>query len=759
MTRQRLALKDNDGPTEGWRYVHFQPLAGIWHTEDEVHTCEFWRAVADASEVSIKASTGQFGQERALGKLSSGRIQALFPESLEVGAWDDLDVRAHAAAIGELDKEIAFLRAADFKHLVAEGNYTLQTEHGDETFAEIVSRTVTSKLARKLVSEGYLDRNFALYASQFYGDFTGVDVARFIVHSVQPNKMEVQHTFSGPGAIADLLNEAPEDFPRTVSAYNIQVVDHLLEWKDERVSAIAATIVADFGKDAREFLEAYLNGGSRREDFVALLSGFPWPAVITYLVQEEGVPDDVRPALVNAALSGSVPTVTYEPNPEVADFIVARYAEMSVFTSPQPDAVVTKVAGFLKEAAIVLPDLSVLTEAVREHVVRERLYLITTGNLRQVIGDGDISLDRVRQNAHAWVHCLQNPGPYLTTVENDSTTPYAILAAETLTNVLNSMGSASDEAHLDRLFSLVAPGTAVERLDSVPARYWRRLAVHRLFHANLENVVVYRQKVGSIDQGLADLIVQAGSISSVDDTDHDKRLSIAVDILNARDAIPGPRTRVHLAVHLRVTGPLPVTQLVPEGGEFLALLLEEDLIEHSAEAFAHFRDAGWEAIGPAIAKSPRFTDFMTPELVRGFVLELFHSPGVPPEALDKVVGNLAQYVTGDDATVLSAAGNHAWFREIELPWDQLRRIASVTLDADLTVRLLDAVQYRPSAADVVDVLGTLGEPYSYLSNHAKTKFEVPNDAAHLHVFDYLKREGAIAEVTKAPRRDSRIVKL
>ncbi|RSN46016.1 hypothetical protein DMC64_14840 [Amycolatopsis sp. WAC 04197] len=753
------AFKDNNSTTGGWRDVHFQSAGDTWYTEDEVHTCDFWRTVAESGEVSIKASTGQFGQERAIGKLGSGRIQALFPESLEVAKWDELDKRAHRAAIGELDKEIAYLRAADFKHLVAEGKYTLRTEQGDKNFAEIVSRTVTSKLARKLVSEGYLDRNFALYASQFYGDFTGVDVARFIVHSVQPNKMDVQHAFSGPDAIADLLNEAPQDFPRTVSAYNIQVVDHLLERKDARASEIAATVVADFGKDAREFLKAYLNGGSRREEFVALLSGFPWPAVITYLVQEEGVPDDVRPALVNAALSGSLPAVTYDPNPEVADFIAARYAEMSVFTSPQPDAIVTKVAGFLKEAAIVLPDLSVLTEAIREHVVRERLYLITAGNLRQVVGDGDISLDRVRQNAHVWFHCVQNPSRYLTAVENDSATRYAIRSAESLTDVLNGMDSASDDAHLDRLFTLTAPDSAVERLDSVPARYWRRLAAHRLFHANLENVVAYREKIGSIDQGLADLIVQAGSISTVADTDHDKRLSIAVDILNASDTIPDPRMRVHLAVRLKVTGFLPVTQIVTDGGEFLALLLEEELIEDSAEAFAHFRDEGWDAIGPAIAKSSRFTEFMTPELVRGFVLKMFRDPDVPPEALDKVVGNLAQYVPGDDATVLSAAGNHAWDREIELPWDQLRRIASATLDANLTIRLLDAVQYRPSAADVVDVLGTLGEPYSYLSNHAKTKFEVPNDIAHQRVFDYLKREGAIAEVTKAPRRDSRIVKL
>ena len=77
---------------------------------------------------------------------------------------------------------------------------------------------------------GYIDRNFSLYAAQFYGHFSGADVATFIVRHVQPNN-ERRLQAEQPGAVANLLSEADEageDLLRTVAAYNIDLVNHLL---------------------------------------------------------------------------------------------------------------------------------------------------------------------------------------------------------------------------------------------------------------------------------------------------------------------------------------------------------------------------------------------------------------------------------------------------------------------------------------------------------------------------------------------------
>ena len=43
-----------------------------------------------------------------------------------------------------------------------------------QTFPQLLEATLKSELACDLVRRGYIDRNFSLYAAQFYGQFTGV---------------------------------------------------------------------------------------------------------------------------------------------------------------------------------------------------------------------------------------------------------------------------------------------------------------------------------------------------------------------------------------------------------------------------------------------------------------------------------------------------------------------------------------------------------------------------------------------------------
>lgn len=749
--------KDASG-LQNWRHVRFS-VGGEHHSGDRLNSYQFWAAVAEARVVLIQASPDPNGNSglRDAGQLDRSQIEKLFPEALNADRWAAIDERANQETLKRLDADIAFLRGADFKDLVRERRFTVSVQGSDRTFAGLVDATMKSQLARELVQQGYLDRNFALYAAQFYGDFTGVDVANFIVHAVETNTMDIDYAFSGPEAIANLLLETPEYFSRTISAYNTEVLDYLLKQNNALATDIADTIASNFGDDARKFLGSYLNSGSERATFTALLSERPWPSVFTYLTKDADIPADVRPALVDAALHDSKDAWAYELSPEVRDFIVENYSKMEIFTGRQDDEIATKVVTLIKEMGVVLPELAGLDEAIRDRVVHHDLYRLTADNLRVALGTtGDVSLDRVREHAGVYHLCRRHPDEYLALIQNDSRTPHSFLTESAVIEFLAKLPEAWSADHVRELIAMAAPGSRLERLDSVPEQYWPDLATHRLFLATVRTIQTYHDAIGSIDQSLADLLVQAGSING-DGENQTAKMKVAVNVLNAIDTIPEARKRVELVVSLQLKHHVTPSDIEPEGGGYLALLLANQLVEDSIEAFMQFRNAGWAAIESAIGKSTKFVAFMTPELVSSYISNLLRSHVVPQPAKEKVIDDLAQYVPHDDDVALSTAGAYALAQKLFLPLDQVSRIAATTRDVDLALRLL--ISLSPPVPGLVSVLTQLGEPYSYLANPVKNEFDLPADELHRTILERLKKARAISSFRKRRVGGTYVVKL
>ncbi|MEV6621589.1 hypothetical protein AB0M83_36660 [Amycolatopsis sp. NPDC051106] len=746
----------------GYQCVQFS-LDGDWYSQEEIQSSSFWIGAAQVSEVKFMAATAsKGGQQGVVGSLVRGRIDEIFPELADAARWSEFDEGSADKEIARLDADIVILRGADFKDLAAATRFRLPADDGGETFAAIVETAVKSRMAKDLVKRGYLDRNFALYAAQFYGDFVGVGVATFLVQTVQTNSMDIDHEFKQVGDVENLLNEAPADFSRTVSAYNIDVLNYLLSHDDPRAEHIAGTVVENFGDEAQEFVRAYLNAGAERLRFVATLSQEPWPDVFTFLVGDEDIPSDVRPALVDVALRNTHSYGEYELGRPVRDFIIENYLSMQAFTTPQPALNTRKIIAMIKGLGIILPRLAGLDEAVRERIVEEQMYRLTADNLRDALGGtGDISIDRVLQNADVYDLCRKRPSDYLAAVAGDSgNTPHAVLTDTALAQVLKENAEAWDEGDTRELISMASPESRLVRLDSVPASCWGDLAANKLFASTVANVLAYRDSRGSFDQPLADLVLQAGSIDAGEE-DADARAQAAVSMLNAADVVPDARRRVALAAELDHEQPVTVTDLAPESGDLLALLIQHGLVEDSLQSFSHFRSAGWDAVKSAIAQSKGFSEFMTPDLLDGFVPNLLGTSAIPRKVRDKIFGNLAQYVPGNDNNALAAAGRYAIDNERMLPLDQIRRVAAVTHDGNLVMQLLSAVTASPE--DVVAVLSELGEPYSHLTIRGMAEFEVSFEEdcrkAFDTVFGDLKKAGLIADFRKQRSKNFFDVKL
>jgi hypothetical protein len=81
---------------------------------------------------------------------------------------------------------------------------------------------------------------------------------------------------------------------------------------------------------------------------------------------------------------------------------------------------------------------------------------------------------------------------------------------------------------------------------------------------------------------------------------------------------------------------------------------------------------------------------------------------------------------------LTAAAKFAVQSDAVLPVDQIRRVATASKNAKLTLQLLQIAAL--AASDIAAVLNELGGRYSYLTTWERGEFEVPYDETHRAVF-------------------------
>lgn len=764
----------------GWPYLSYH-VDGREFPADGVGTYEFWQAAADVGKVTVQVAHSPGPSRTELMRLTQAELAALTQERMEPARWAEIDEEATRSLLAQIEKDINTLRRADFADLAAETKYTIQPiverhigdvvetqeprEAGEgRTFGSLVDETLRSELARDMVKGGHIDRNFALYAAQFYGNFTGTDVATFVVQNVQSNTMEIDYAFTSPGAVANLLDEADDDFTHTIAAYNIDVLDYLLKVDDRRADHIVDQIVTDFDDNARTFLSSYLTSGSQGTKLVARLTRHGWHDVFSYLVNDSGVPDDARPALVSSALCTTDIDLRYTLTHETYVYIAERYLDMPAFVEDQSQSVIEKVLATLDRAKILIPRIEGLHEVLREVIVDSGRYELTAANLRTALdpaGTGtvfDIALDSVQQRPVVYERCLAHPNDYLAAVERDAATLHTISTPQTLATVLSDVAEKWEDDQIAELVNEAAPGSRLASLSGVPRATWPALASAKLFRASLANLEDYRTQVGVIDRPLAELLEDAGVIFTSEPGDFVTESGegaveeeAAIAVLNAT-TISDPATRVSLVNSLSLEGPLQATDISPEPSLLFGLLLEHDLVADDAASFTHFQVAGWAAIGPAIAVSQGVLGFLTPDMVRGMVAELLSDDVASKKLGPQIASNIDDFIPDDDGTALAAVAQYADDTHTPLTPETVLRIARATaLNQQLVLRLAHAASPPANAPQIVSIFTVLGAPYDLLNRPGAT-FDVERDVIHTDLLTRLK-DGNICTFVKRRNKE------
>ncbi|MBS2990614.1 hypothetical protein AC1659_15160 [Rhodococcus erythropolis] len=748
-------------PHNQWPTTHYK-VDDHEFTPEQIGTYEFWQRTENAAELQILVSSG--GSKSRLASITNDQLRLLIPEGFESGTWDDIDETETRAELTRIDTAIAFLRSADFADLAEKPEYTYpnpthttpfgstnpETPSDNRTFTELIDSTITSQLARELIKRRYLDRNFALYAAQFYGNFTGTDVANFIVQHVQTETMEIGYRLDRNGAVANLLDETDEDFPDTVVAYNTDIVNYLLATEDPRAVNIVNRLATTFDDDARTFLSSYFTTGTEREKLAAALAHHRWRHILEYLSTEDAIPDDVRHVLVDAALAAVDTQQVYDLPIEFNTYLVDNYSRMPAFTRPQEHNVIGKVVTILERAHTHLPELDILDADTREVIVNRSLYELTAQNLRTAThATNDISFERILSHPAVYAYCINRPDAYLAIIDNDAATPSTITSPHTLAQVLTDIADLWSDEHLTRVLAGAASTSMLEDLNEAPTSTWTALADAKLFHPSFANIVNYIDTIGAIDDALAGLLEHVGTIDITDNpADPTDRTPLAMTILNAH-TILAPTTRIGLVLSLDADLPLTITQIAPEPTTLLAQLIEHGLVPDDYHSFAHFHQAGWPAIKHAIATSAEITSFLTPSLLTGMVTDALRDAPTANKIGHMILAGIDNYIPDDDPETLTAAAELADIEQFGLTPAAVLRIATATSNTKRSLRLLRNSQPPATADQIVAVFSVLDENYKKIS-HPGTEFTVPHDHLHNALLTTLQNEN-VCTYRKKPR--------
>lgn len=706
------------------------------HNSAAVIEPAFWAAVATGEELVARSQLPRQAKT-PLFTMSAETLHDAFPEMAGAESWAYIDQRETEREIARVEAEIAHFRGAGFRELL---------EISDD-FAESLTATLTSELARDLVRRGYLTRHFGTYAAQFYGDFTGVDVATYIMQTVETNSIDIDYEFTTEGAVANLLAEVGEGFTKTISALNTDIVDHLLRTEDPRRDDVARQIIERDNEHRRTFLNSYVNFGADASRLIARLAVLGWSRLLVFLVTDDAVPDDIRVTLIDGALSTEASMTAIETDEAVSDFLTSRYTELDAFTTINRDTLAQPIADLVERLDWAVPALADVTPSLQRELLDRRLYAVTPDNLRIATGgERLLSLDVLLSHPDVYEHAVASADNYLRViVDEHAATPHSIEQTETLLQVLTDV---EERWTSEQMARLLGASSETARLDDVTAAnesHWDRLARADLLRPSVSNVAAFVERDGVVESPVAGLLQRAGYVDDDLDPAADEsaaiRMDVAVAIINAGDHIDSLSDRIDIVLTIDDVGFLPAEQVRTAEPTALASLLSGGLVDDTLAVFSQLRPTTWIGMQAALQASSGAVDFVTPELLEGFVAQLFTAAPVADTFGPRILRELPTFVGDDDHAELAAAGRYAAANDIALPIAEILRIAKASRDQPrLTMQLLANVRPTPTTDDLVQVLAALGDPYTRLSTGGD-KFNVPHDDDFRHVFDELKAAG------------------
>lgn len=701
---------------------------------------------------------------------SDDALEPDFWEQLEAAAWEleigqgNPPTRTASVSLADIEAWIGYNPATvDWSEAVAE-------EQGEDTFeAELLARAeisdllekdllsatqrsklesdvreqVKSELAWELIAGGFIDQNFSLYVSRFYGRVITANAMNYVIHVVQKGRYSPFAALEGSADAEAVMNVVGTDFLTTHSGLNVGLFDALAD--DDRLSA-ALKLVGQ-SSQAEGFLDAYLSTGSRAERVIERLSSM-WGGVFAYLLREE-TPQDQIVELMNAALRGVGPEVEYSGAPGFAPFIEEHQDGLAVLHGNEESNASALAALFAAEN-VEVEDLAALSPNIRSETFKVGAFKVNSVNLRAGLGESSAwALDSVPSDASgALDKLIRELDSYLEALPR-STSP---LNNQTdLPIYVSKIQALRDNGALTRVLRRSSRHLRANDISKYPQATWQTLALERRVVSTPSNVLAYGRAFG-LDKPISRLVSDtAPPVKSPLSPVESRELAILIVL----DKDIAKTKRAKWVKALQPTTPLLMTELASAEGEVIPYLVANGCVEDTDATFIALRDRPWAARELLIKKSTDFLSYLpSMGLLDSEVFAIFEGKAIAISVKVEIINALAAIpvkLTPRSATSVAKffLGNH-----VTLKWIVMDMLIASRASADLLVEILVRFQYK--LPRLTDCLALMLPPWRELSGRAARKPLVADNPMTVRLLSVLEQAGVVSSWDGAKNNQLRV---
>ncbi|WP_455952085.1 YobI family P-loop NTPase [Arcanobacterium haemolyticum] len=706
----------------------------------DLKSAQFWKSIITAPD-DAKLIWRNDGYYRETLSFTRSHIETELGEVLDADSWNAADRTLLNEQINKAAEDLKYLRGADFEDLIEHPEFLVNYEGTYQSFASVAEQLLRSGLAYQLMRAGYINHNFTLYTSTFYGDRVSPTATNFIIHHVERDQMDEYFRLEAEDADA-VVRECGTSTLKEPALYNVAILDYLLE-KDVDAADIMIRSLNTLGERQKQFLQAYLTVGEKTSQFIQRFTELS-PNVLFYLVNQAEIDDSLLLTLVNTALTNLSMTVQ-NMDRSLAGYLQTHYTEFSVLTKEGTSAQVEKIGELFAKGNIVVPSLMPLSATARSSFVSHSLYDITFDNLTIAIGgEESVALDIIRAtNKMVYNYVLKHLDIYLKVVDVFSAT---VDNCEEFISVLEELLK-QQTPYLADVIKNASPQCRVIDLGAISKSIWPELALHQRFPATFNNIYRYVVEHG-IDARLAPLLAEAGKITEVEAADEDQKVILANTILEAREQLSAAKLRANLVASLDLEYYLNIRKINVEKGELFALLLKQNIIEDNFESYQCLVETDWSTRKLYIRNSTKFISYMTPELLQDDLPEILSDEEIDDAIKRKIVEQSEVYVAEADLRGLSELARLAVQYEVIVLPEVIAMMAKKGILSQHIVDLLEPHLNVLESEDLFRIMNDLGDDYPKLTARGRSAVRVSDTPADCALLESLKTRGIVSSYRK-----------
>lgn len=754
-------------------------LGGEDVSREQLEKSQFWSNLISSEAtltMSVYTSRGSSEEVRQI-PLRIPLLKRMLGEPFDIASWrkkDLKDLRGHDSVLAGTEDALRYI---DFRTAIRVAIES-ETDSKSLPFDRRARDVLPGGLAFQLVEHGFIDMDYALYASKFHSSRLTTRAANFVYQQVLTNKP----VFDAPLDEADLevlLDDLePEDFGRE-GALNVTLF-HWLHDSDapdpEKRRFLAAghmrERLARGGHEQRDFVHFHLclyeaekedvghESVERRAQLVKSLAGSADYILmaIVHATQDENdgglgtLSMELGLRLFDLALRHVGEVVSYKVDESVLNFLSGCYERLDVLTCDDLSAVsvdqARRIARVFESAGIKVQDLATLAQSVRDAFADAKLYELTYENLKLAAGGASLALDAMKpENPAAYEYAWSEFPEYLDILREHREA--SVRSNEQFLGILREVHEQHPE-QIEQFIGQASLECVVDTLDeTIPSETWSALIRnHRIVITDV-NIVRCAVELYEGDHERAEEMLERGRRRKVRRALRHERMEAAYFVLNT-DRTVSLHRRLELLQFLEVRRLDDMTRIESQNGELWEELLLNGLLEDCAETLAAAVELRVSPIDRVLEGSEFVGDNPLPgSLTTEQLVEILDSSIIDADLKDRVIRDLGaqQLDVAIDDMLVSATREFFERTEAKPHVELLETLAIAGADAYEILRMLIMEKGDFTSDDLLRVLDGLNEPYSSLI-HASImgSSRLPNDPEHRALIDQLEKAGLIVDV-------------